>query len=264
MRNIAIVTGASSGVGREFVHQLDRGAGGPLDEIWVVARRQDRLDQLVAACGTTVRTFALDLTKASSFDVIEGALAESDDANVAWLVNSAGFGKFGSVQEIGSRGNGDMIRLNCLALVEMCYRTLPHMHAGSRIVNMASIAALVPQPGLSVYAASKSFVLSFSRALDEELGGVGIHVTAVCPKFMNTEFLKTAGNAAVAARMTFIGFEEPRQVVRKALMAGVRGDQVCVPAWDMKVLHVLTKVLPSRFVMAGEQWVGDWVTEKLT
>lgn len=264
MRNVAIVTGASSGAGREFVRQLDSGAGGPLAEIWIVARRQDRLEDLAHECVTPTRVFALDLCDPASFDAIDAALGEDAAINVQWLINSAGFGKFGDFGSIGERGNVGMVRLNCLAVVEMCYRCLLHMHSGSRIVNMASVAALVPQPQLTVYSASKRFVLDFSRALDAELGDVGIHVTAVCPKFMDTEFLSKPGNAEAVGHMTWIGFENPTHMVSTALAAAIRGRAVCIPSPDMKVVHVLTKLLPTRLVMDAETFVGNWVTERLT
>ena len=264
MRSIAIVTGASSGVGKEFIHQLEAGGGGPLDEIWAIARRQDRLDAIRQECKTPVRTFALDLTDPASFDTIDAALSDEPDVVVQWLMNCAGYGKYGDLREIPEKDNAGMVRLNCLAVVEMCYRCLPYMRPGSRIINMASVAALVPQPGISVYSASKRFVLDLSRSLDEELRSVGIHVTAVCPKYMNTEFLSNPGDQVAVDRTTFIGFENPQNVVREALAAAVRGWQVCVPSWDMKVVHVLSKILPTRFLMAGERFMGDWTTERFT
>ncbi|MCI1665006.1 MAG: SDR family NAD(P)-dependent oxidoreductase [Atopobiaceae bacterium] len=264
MKSIAIVTGASSGAGREFVRQLDAGIGGPISEIWVIARRQDRLDEVAASCTTPVRTFALDLTDPASFDVVSEALEAEPSANVQWLVNSAGFGKFGEFGTIGERGNAGMVRLNCLAVVEMCYRCILYMHAGSRIINMASVAALVPQPELTVYSASKRFVLDFSRALDAEMGGVGIHVTAVCPKFMDTEFLSKPGDPEAVKHMTFIGFEKPANVVGTAIRSAIRGRSMCVPSPDMKVVHVASKVLPTRFVMAAERVLGDWASRDLT
>ena len=163
MTNVAIVTGASSGVGREFVRQLDLGRGGPLDEIWLIARSADRLEQIAEETVTGCRVFALDLTKDSSFLSVRDALEADGSIRVQWLINSAGYGRFGRLDEISSQDNADMIRLNCIAVVEMCYHALPRMVPGSRIVNMSSIAGIAPQPELSVYSASKRFVLDFSR-----------------------------------------------------------------------------------------------------
>ena len=102
MNNIAVVTGASSGVGREFVRQLDRGAGGPLDQIWIVARNADALAVIAEQTATPVRAFALDLTEQSSYECLRDAL-EDEAPTVQWLVNSAGFGKFGDFGQIAER-----------------------------------------------------------------------------------------------------------------------------------------------------------------
>jgi len=260
MTNVAIVTGASSGVGREFVRQLDLGRGGPLDEIWLIARSADRLEQIAEETVTGCRVFALDLTKDSSFLSVRDALEADGSIRVQWLINSAGYGRFGRLDEISSQDNADMIRLNCIAVVEMCYHALPRMVPGSRIVNMSSIAGMAPQPELSVYSASKRFVLDFSRTLDHELSPVGIHVTAVCPKFMDTGFLDKPGNPESVRRMTSIGFERPVDVVRKALRAAVLGRATCVPSPDMKVVHVACKVLPSKLVLTLQDLVFGLVT----
>jgi Short-chain dehydrogenases of various substrate specificities len=263
MTNVAIVTGASSGVGREFVRQLDLGKGGPLDEIWLIARSTDRLEQIAEETVTDCRVFALDLTKDSSFLSVRDALEADDSIRVQWLINSAGYGKFGRLDEISSQDNADMIRLNCIAVVEMCYHALPRMVPGSRIVNMSSIAGIAPQPELSVYSASKRFVLDFSRTLDHELSSVGVHVTAVCPKFMDTGFLDKPGNPESVRRMTSIGFERPVDVVRKALRAAVLGRATCVPSPDMKVVHVACKVLPSGLVLTLQDLVFGLATRSM-
>lgn len=261
MTDVAIVTGASSGVGREFVRQLDLGKGGPLDEIWLIARSADRLEQIAEETVTNCRVFALDLTKDSSFLSVRDALEADDSIRVQWLVNSAGYGKFGRLDEISPQDNADMVRLNCIAVVEMCYHALPRMVPGSRIVNMSSIAGIAPQPELSVYSASKRFVLDFSRTLDHELSPVGIHVTAVCPKFMDTGFLDRPGNPESVRRMTSIGFERPVDVVRKALRAAVLGRATCVPSPDMKVVHVACKVLPSKLVLTLQDLAFSLATQ---
>ncbi len=245
MRSIAIVTGASSGVGREFVYQLCGGGGGPLDEIWIIARSKDTLAKMAAACEKPlIRPIPLDLTLDESFCELEAMLAQEEPC-VQWLVNSAGFGTFGSFGDVGS-ANADMVRLNCLALVSMTSICLPHMQPGSRIVNMASIAGLVPQPQLATYSASKAFVLELSRMLDHELAGTGIHVTAVCPKFMRTKFLDKPGDSEAAGAMTRIGFEDVGHVVRTALRFSVLGYHVSLSCLDMQLAALAAKLLPRK------------------
>lgn len=251
MRSIAIVTGASSGVGREFARQLDQGAGGALDELWLVARGAEHLEATRAQCSTPCRVFALDLTRPQSIDALAEALDEAD-ARVCWLINSAGFGRFGSFGSISRDDEVNMVRLNCGAVVGLCHLALPHMDSGSCIINMSSVAGLAPQPELSCYSATKRFVLDLSRTLNYELEPVGIHVCAVCPKFMDTGFLANAGDARAVRRMTTIGYEQPRRVVRKALAAAGRGSATCVPSWDAKFIHVAVKLLPSALTLHAQ------------
>ncbi|MEY8436854.1 SDR family NAD(P)-dependent oxidoreductase [Atopobiaceae bacterium 24-176] len=256
MRNIAIVTGASSGLGLNFTKLLDKGAGGPLDEIWLIARDQEALQKVAQGLSTPAKVLALDLCDKASFAAIDDALAAEQDLNVQWLFNCAGFGKFGPFTSIGATANGNMVRLNCLAVVELSYSCLLYMHAGSRIVNIASAAALVPQPGLSVYGATKRFVLDFSRALDRELGDAGIHVSAVCPKFMDTAFLDRPGDKDALATMEWIGFEDPATVCSKAIKDALRGKACIITSPDMRVANGLCKVLPCDLVMTLQGAVG--------
>lgn len=257
MKHIAIVTGGSSGLGKEFVKLLDRGAGGPLQEIWLIARDTSKLDEVAATLKTPVKCLALDLTDSSSFATLDAALAAQKDLNVQWLVNCAGFGKFGPFTSIGAVANGNMVKLNCLAVVELCYSCLLYMHAGSRIINIASLAALVPQPGLAVYSATKRFVMDFSYALDGELGSAGIHVSALCPKFMDTHFLDKPGNAQTLKRLEWVGFEDPAACAAKALRQSVAGKVCIITSPSVKVFHFFSKLLPTPAVMKAQSLVSD-------
>ena len=251
-KRIAIVTGASSGVGREFVRRLDAGAGGELDELWIVARSAERLAEAAASCAHRTRTFPLDLTEDTSIDAIAAALADANNTQVSWLVNSAGFGRFGRLWDIDREENVAMVRLNCVALTALISVALPHMGPGSRIVNLASVAGLMPQPELSVYCATKSFVFDLTRTLDYELRGTGIHATALCPKFMDTRFLDGAGEAQAVRRMTSIGFEDVGRAVSRGIAAAKKGRSICIPSADMRAAYALSKVLPSEVMLRAQ------------
>ena len=251
MKNIAIITGATSGVGREFVRQFDQGAGGMLDELWLVARSKGDLERVREETALSCRVLPLDLTQESSFDTLAQELEAQDDLRVQWLVNSAGFGRTGTLAEVGRAANAGMVKLNCLAVVEACYAVLPHMGPGSRIVNLASVAGFLPLPRFATYSASKDFVLNFSLALDAELAGTGIHVCALCPKWMKTGFVKEIGNEADYDAMSFIGFQQPSDVVAKALRAAVLGKRMCVPAPEMWLARAATKVLPVGITLGA-------------
>ena len=184
---IAIVTGASSGMGKEFVLQLSGYVS--VDEIWVIARREDALRALTAA--VPVRPIPLDLCREESFAAF-AALLEEEKPDVKLLVNAAGFGKFGSFHKIPLEEDLRMIDLNCKALVAMTRLTLPYMHAGSHVLQLDSLSAFQPVPYITVYGATKSFVLSYTRAMNQELKSRGIRMMAMNPGWVKTEFFNHA------------------------------------------------------------------------
>ncbi len=252
MRRIAIITGASSGVGQEFAQQLNEGKGGPLDELWIVARNKNRLQAIAELCThVPARPLPLDLTKDESFSTLQ-ELLDAEDITIEWLINSAGFGKFGEYRNIEGTANADMVRLNCLAVVNMTSLALPYMESGSRIVNMSSIAGAIPQVMLATYSATKAFVLELSRMLDHELAPCGIRVTAVCPKFMRTRFLDEPGNNDMADGMCKIGFEDVHSVVSKAIGCAIFGQAVCMPAFDMRIAYIASRILPRPLLFRLE------------
>ena len=164
--NIAIVTGASSGMGREFVLQLP--AYVQVDEIWAIARRAEALETLKTASSVPVRPISLDLCESDSFTALS-QLLETEKPNVRLLVNAAGFGKFGTYHRISIEDDARMIQLNCTALVQMTRLALPYMTAGSHILQLDSLSAFQPVPYITTYGATKAFVLSYSRAMNREL-----------------------------------------------------------------------------------------------
>lgn len=245
---IAIVTGASSGMGREFVRQLGYFYKN-LDEIWVIARRKERLEALVKESRVPLRIFAGDLQKKKVYKELRDAL-EKEQPDLRMLVNSAGFGKSGSVEEILSekfRIQTDMVDVNCRSLTRMTLLCLPFLRAGSRIVNLASASAFCPQPYFSVYAATKSYVLNFSRSLGEELRKKGIVVTAVCPGPVDTEFFKFSGKPQnILKELTMAKAD---RVVHQALKDCRSGKSVSVYGIPMKLTYFGTKLLPHGLLV---------------
>lgn len=248
----AVVTGASSGMGKEFVRQLGYFYK-DLDEIWVIARRKERLEALKKESLVPVRIFEGDLLKKPVYKEYHRALKELCP-DVRMLVNAAGFGKSGSFTDIAREGKKfqtDMVDLNCRALTRMTQMTIPWMGRGSRIVNLASAAAFCPQKDFAVYAATKSYVLSFSRALGSELRSCGIYVTAVCPGPVDTEFFTVSGELTnPLKKLTLAGAP---QVVHKALSDSRKKRAVSVYGAGMKAARLGAKFVPHSLILKTEE-----------
>lgn len=246
MKKIAVISGASSGIGREFVNTI-ASFGETLDEIWVIARRLDRLEALQA--DYPIKPIALDLTDRESFNTIR-ALYEEEKPEVRLLINASGFGKFEATLETDLVDNLNMVDLNCQALQAMCQITIPYMTQGAKIINIASVAAFQPIPYINVYAASKAFVLYYSRALNRELKSRGIGITAVCPFWTKTEFfdraIKTDKEPVVK---TYAAMYYPEQIVKRAWRDMHRGKDVCKYGFVARFQAMLCKILPHWFVM---------------
>ena len=197
---IAVITGASSGMGREFVLQLSRRE--QFDEIWVIARRKERLEALKPLVDTPLRVVPLDLSAQPGWDAYAALLA-AEQPDVRVLVNASGFGRFGTYAEIPLADSLGMLDLNCKALVAMTELTLPYMREGAKILQLDSLSSFQPVPYINVYGATKAFVLSYSRALNMELKPRGIHCMAMCPGWVKTEFFDHAiKKAAMPSRIS--------------------------------------------------------------
>lgn len=248
--NIGIVTGASSGMGREMARLIARQYQG-LDAIWVVARRERRLERLreeLERFGVPLRPLPLDLTDNESLEYL-GQLLEEERPVVRILVNAAGVGSIGRLWEMSWEDCARMIDLNCKALTAVTRLVLPYMGRGGRMLLFSSLAAFAPQPGFAVYAATKAYVLSFSRAVRQELSGRNISVTAVCPGPVDTEFFVTAERTGRVAGYKKLFFADAAQVARAALRDARRGREVSVYGANMKLIRFLAKALPHRLLL---------------
>ena len=252
MKKIAVVTGASSGMGREAAIQLADQFGW-LDEIWLIARREERLARLRQELPCPSRSFELDLTKQSALSALSSAL-EEENPRIVFLVNAAGYGKIGQVGTVSLSEEMGMSELNCTALTAVTHLTLPYMGTNSRILQFASSASFLPQPGFAVYAATKAFVLSYSRALGEEAKKRGIYVTAVCPGPVKTEFFDIAQTTGKIPLYKMLAMADPKKVVRLAIRDSVMKKSVSVYGPLMKLFRLAAKTLPHsllRFLMAA-------------
>ena len=210
--NIAVVTGASSGIGMEFVKRI--AAEGGIDEMWLIARRADRLEKLASELSLPCRVLSLDLTERDSFKTYYDLL-ESEKPVIRTLVNAGGFGKFGHHTAVDVEVGLNMIDLNCKALMAMTELSLPFMEKGSVIYQMGSLSSFQPVPYLNTYAASKAFVLSYTRGLNRELKHSGIRVMAVCPGWVQTEFFDRAAADIVSYNCCRLVGTADKQVVKQ-------------------------------------------------
>ena len=246
--NIAIVTGASSGMGREFVRQLSGYV--TVDEIWAIARRESALEALKAEVSVPVRPIALDLLDADSFCKF-AQLLEAETPNVKLLVNAAGFGKFGAYHKVSIEDDCRMIDLNCKALVMMTRLCIPYMAPGSHILQLDSLSAFQPVPYITTYGATKSFVLSYSRSMNRELKGKGVRVMAMNPAWVKTEFFdhafQTNGDGEV---QNFNYVYEADECVATGLRDLYRSKKdYSIHGLPVKLQVLGVKLLPHRIVM---------------
>ncbi len=243
--NIAIISGASSGMGKEFVLKADERYN--LDEIWVIARRKERLEELSFLTKAKIVPLSLDLTISSSFEVLKEKLS-TEAPNVKLLVNASGFGKFAEFVESELDANANMCDLNLKSLIMMTQIVLPYIKEGGKILQVGSLSSFEPVPHLSVYAATKAGVLSFSRALAFELRKKKIRVLCVCPYWVKTEFFSRANEKESIRKFDIL--YEPEYVVKVAYktLDKSKKDYV-VPGKYAKLICFLSKIISHKLMM---------------
>ncbi len=245
---IAIITGASSGLGAELAKAVALNRT-EIEEIWLIARRADRLDALAQKLSVPCRALSLDLTSEADLNELSAALKEKKP-EIALLINNAGFGKLGEFKDLAAEENAGMVRLNCEALTLVTSIALPYMKEKSEIINSCSIASFAPNARMAVYSSTKAYVMSLSRALRFELKPFKINVLACCPGPMDTEFLPIAG-IGKGDSFTFDTLPKvsPKIMAEKALRASEKGKSVYTNRLFYKFYRVLAKLLPHSLVM---------------
>lgn len=245
---VSIVTGASSGIGRKFVALFDKTE--ECDEIWVIARSREGLEELESKTGKSIRIIPLDLSKVASINKLSATLEEHSPEIVA-LVNAAGFGKFGRFEDIPLKEQMNMIDLNCKALMAVTHLCLPYMKEGSKVYEIASLSSFMPVPYIGVYGATKAFVLSFTQAISDELKSRGIKVIAVCPGWTKTNFFDRAKRDDTIKY--YYKFYTVDQVVDRAYRDMKRGRGVSICGLATRAFATFGKLLPAKLVM----WVWN-------
>ncbi len=253
---VAIITGATSGIGWEAAKQIDERFAS-LDELWLIGRREEKLLALAKALKHSVRTFAMDLCLEKDRAEFHAFLLKAKPS-IRMLFQSAGVGLHGPFAQRDINDSLEMIRINCDALTYMCSICIPFMKSNSHIINMASSAGFVPFPGYAVYGASKSYVLSFSRALRAELKPRKIHVLAVCPGPVNTPFFDTSERytKGVGAFKKSC-MNTPAVVVRRALADAALHKSVSVDNAAIGAFRLLGKTMPHDLLAVAASVVGN-------
>ena len=244
----AIITGASTGLGREFVRQL-ADVFPEVECYWLIARRADRLQEVADALpGKQVECLSMDLCDTMSFMALQEKLV-SEQPEIALLINNAGCGYLGNIGEVDTASQTRMVDLNVRALTAVTNIVVPFMGPGSCILNVSSIASFCPNPRMTVYSSTKAYVSSFTVGLAEELKPKGITVTAVCSGPMKTEFLDLGNITGNSKTFETLPYCDQVQVAGGALRATRAGRTIYTPRLFYKTYRVLAKVMPVKLMV---------------
>ncbi len=248
-RSVAVVTGASEGIGAELARTF--AANG--HDLALVARRRERLEALADEIAATGRprplVVALDLSGADAAEMLAGAL-DAAGVSPTFLVNNAGFGALGRAAEIDPAAQLGIIDLNVRALTALTLRFLPAIvQAKGGVLNVSSMAAFMPGPGMAVYYASKAYVLSFSEALAQELKPSGVRVCALCPGLVMTGFQARAGIERGPLRSRLLALKTARQTAEAGYQGLIAGKRVVVPGAVQSLMARLLPFIPRAILL---------------
>ena len=250
-RQIAIITGAAGGLGKEFVRQVID----DVDELWAIGRNVEKLDGLKSEFGAKIVPFQMDLSNAKALSKLSDKLKAEEKKSalqIRWLINNAGVGRFGASKDFTTEEISVSVTTHCAAIAAICNICIPYMKAGDRIVNVASQSAFSPLPYMNLYAATKAFVYSYTRALREELRESGIVVTAVCPGWIQTALLPENLNGR---KVKFPLIVTADKVAEKAIKDARRGKAVSIYRFAVRVVAWLQRHLPNS--LSVKIWAGS-------
>ena len=248
---LAIITGASSGIGQEFARRIKE--TGYADGFLLIARREEKLKGLAAELGENAEILTADLATSEGIERVRAYL-EEHRPEVRYLINAAGYGVFGDYTEVSERDTVGMIDLNVKATVLLSHMVIPYMTRGANLLEVGSASVFTPLPGFNVYASSKAFVYHYAQALAYEVKERGIAVTVFCPGWVKTEFFDRAENEKSAGPKS----KKPMLTVEYAVACAMRAMKkrkiLCTCNWFTKMQHLFSKILPNRLLIA--MWLG--------
>ena len=251
LMGIAIVTGASSGIGEEFCRRLDSYG---LDCIWLIARRKNLLDGVASNLKTNSCVIPLDLSDAEQIDLLRKTITDKNP-DIKYLINCAGFGKFGMSWELSPELTRSMIDLNVNALVEITSICIPYMKAGSHIIELCSASAYIPMYYLNVYASTKAFVRHYCDGLRHEIRNKGISVTEVSPGWVRTDFINITLTESNVPEKVFKSKVTKEDVVDRALRAADKGKKRSVCGFKNRCIVAIASHFPN---FAARVWASQF------
>lgn len=245
MGRVAIITGATGGLGREFVKEICH--RDDIDEVWAVGRNSGKLET-ICKNDSKIKAVEADLA-GDGVDVLTKKISE-EKPDIRLLVNNAGVAYMGQFEKMETDAVESFCRINCSAPAQLISIALPYMHEGSGIINVSSASSFQPNPYLSMYSASKVFLKNFSRALGVELKDRKITVTCLCPGWVDTGMLPKTKDGK---EIKYSGMLDASYVVKKALKDHAKGKDMSVPGFFAGYFRVYSKIMPTKIVM--KQWL---------
>lgn len=250
MKSVAIVTGAAGGLGKEIVKLIV----GEVDELWAIGRNVSKLESLKAelgAQGNKIVPFKMDLSDTKSYKTLSDKLQKESDAQIRWLVNNAGAGRFGHSKDFTIEEISTSVTTHCAAIASICNICIPYMKKGDIILNVASQSAFSPLPYINLYASTKAFVFNYTRALRTELKSAGIKVMALCPGWIKTNLIVDTLNGK---KVNYPFIDVPARVAKKAVRDARKGKAISINSLPIAFIIWLQRHLPPSVSI----WV--WLT----